>query len=65
MPNPTTTVWSRTFVLHFWILNAWRERSVSTSRVVPTRTMRKSTRSGVITRTFTSRADAVAGAMSP
>lgn len=38
---------------------------MSTSSVVPTSTMRNSTRSGVMTRTFTSRAESLTGVMSP
>jgi len=62
---PTTTTWSRTFDLQRWILNDCRERSVSTSTVVPISTIRNSTRSGVMTRMLTSLAASVTGTMSP
>ena len=65
VPYPTTTVWLRTVLLHFWILSVCRDAVVSVSTVVPTRTIRKATRSGVIIRTFTSRARSVNGAISP
>jgi hypothetical protein len=42
-----------------------RVRSVSTSRVVPTSTIRKTTRIGVISTVLTSRAVSVTGTMSP
>ena len=45
--------------------NDCRERSVSSSTVVPTRTMRNSSRSGVITSVVTSRACGETGTMSP
>jgi hypothetical protein len=49
-------VWLRTVFLQRWILKACREATVRVSTVVPIRTIRNSTRSGVISRTFISRA---------
>ena len=65
VPYPTTMVWLRTLLLHRWIFNAWRDCVVSVSTVVPIKTIRNATRSGVITRTLISRADGVNGVMSP
>ncbi len=65
VPYPTTMVWLRTLLLHRWIFNAWRDCVVSVSTVVPIKTIRNATRSGVITRTLTSRAAGVNGVMSP
>ena len=45
--------------------SAWRDCVVRVSTVVPIRTIRNAIRSGVITRTLTSRADGVTGVMSP
>ena len=42
-----------------------RVRSVSTSKVVPTSTIKKTTRIGVIRNVLTSRAVSVTGTMSP
>ena len=60
-----TTVWLRTLFLQRWILRAWRDAAVRVSTVVPMSTIRKATRSGVMTRTLMSRADGVNGVMSP
>ena len=65
VPYPMTTVWLRTRFLQFWILIACRDRSVSTSRVVPMSTIRNSTRSGVTKMTLMKRADSLIGVMSP
>ena len=65
VPYPTTTVWLRTLLLHRWIFNAWRDCVVSVSTVVPIKTIRNATRSGVITSTLISRAVGVYGVMSP
>ena len=64
-PNPTTTVWSCTVCLQRLVRNSSRLRCVSTSTVVPTSVMRKTKRSGVMTRMLASRACSVAGTMSP
>ena len=60
-----TTVWLRTLFLQRWIFRAWRDAVVSVSTVVPTKTIRNATRSGVMTRTLTRRAVSVYGVMSP
>ena len=65
VPYPQTTTCWCTRDLHRRIRNCSRDRSVSTSSVVPTRMMRKSTRAGATNSTFTSRAAALAGATSP
>ena len=65
MPYPMTTVCFFTRFLHRVVLNCCRLRSVSTSIVVPTNTIRNTNRSGVINRTLVMRADSVTGVMSP
>ena len=65
VPYPTTTVCAFNFDLQRLCRSCSRVRWVSTSRVVPTRMMRNRMRSGVITRTFTSRAAWLTGVMSP
>ena len=64
-PYPTITVWSRKFFLQRLSRNWWRPRVVSASSVVPTRTIRNSTRSGVMKTMLTSRAVSLNGVMSP
>jgi hypothetical protein len=58
-------VWSRTRVLQRWIRNDCRDRSVSSSTVVPTKVMRKISRSGVTTMVVINRAVSLTGTMSP
>jgi hypothetical protein len=60
-----TTVCFFTRLLHREYRNCCRLRSVSTSMVVPTSTMRKMNRRGVMTRIFVSRAASEVGVMSP
>ena len=64
-PNPTTTVCAFTRCLQRLARNSSRLRWVSTSTVVPTSTMRKRKRSGVMTRVLVSRATSEYGVMSP
>ncbi len=65
VPKPTMTVWSRIRRLQRLCRHCARVLSASTSRVVPTSTIRKTTRSGVMIRALTSRARSVTGTMSP
>ena len=65
VPYPQTTTCSRTRDLQRRILNCSRDRSVSTSSVVPTRMMRNSTLAGVTNSTLTSRAPELTGVTSP
>lgn len=65
VPKPTTTVWSRKLDLQRFSRKSSRVRSVRTSRVVPTRMIRKSTRSGVTSTTLISLAPSLYGVMSP
>ena len=58
-------VWLRTLFLQRWIFHACRDRSESTSSVVPTNTTRNAIRSGVKTTVLTKRAASVYGVMSP
>lgn len=60
-----TTVWLRTLLLQRWILNAWRDVSVTTSSVVPTNKIRNAIRSGVMMRMLIARANSDIGVMSP
>ena len=64
-PYPMITVWSFTWDLQRFERSCSRVRRVRTSIVVPTRTMRNTKRSGVMTRAFTRRADSQTGEMSP
>ena len=65
VPKPTTTVCSRKAALQRFSRHSSRVRSVRTSSVVPTRMIRNSTRSGVITKMLVNRAASLTGVMSP
>ncbi len=65
VPYPMTTVCPDTRDLHREMRQPRLVRSASTSSVVPIRTIRKTTRIGVMTSVFTSRAAGVTGTMSP
>ena len=58
-------VWSRNLDLQRSIRKDCRERSVSSSTVVPTNVIRKMSRNGVTTIVVHSRAVSVTGTMSP
>ena len=65
MPYPITTVCFFTRFLQRLVRNCWRLRSVSTSMVVPTSTIRNMKRNGVMITMLVSRADSDTGVMSP
>ena len=65
VPYPQTIVWSCKFLLHLATRIAWRLRSASISKVVPTSRIKNRIRAGVTRIVVASRASSETGRTSP